>query len=40
VWLRRSRRTADLGWALLATRAQDEPHLAARISAAIRTDLS
>jgi uncharacterized membrane protein YccC len=39
VWLRRSRRAADLGWALLGARAQDEPRLAAQVAAAIRTDL-
>jgi hypothetical protein len=38
-WLRRSRRTADLGWALLGARAQGETHLAAQVAAAIRTDL-
>ncbi|NYJ06775.1 FUSC family protein [Petropleomorpha daqingensis] len=39
VWLRRSRRTADLGWTLLATRAQDEHELAAQVAAAIHADL-
>jgi hypothetical protein len=39
VWLRRSRRTADLGWALLGARAQDQTCLARDIAAAIRTDL-
>ncbi|MGY1602525.1 FUSC family protein [Geodermatophilus sp. SYSU D00815] len=39
VWLRRSRRVADLGWALLGARAQQRPGLAAQVAAAIRADL-
>jgi hypothetical protein len=37
--LRRSRRVADLGWALLGARAQEDPGLAAQVAAAIRTEL-
>jgi len=39
LWLRRSRRVGDLGWALLGARARGERELARQVAEAIRGDL-